>query len=130
VAAELDRIVEVWHAQGNPLVVDEAWAAHLPWHSDLPVSGVHAGADLTIHSVHKSGAGLLQASVRHINGDLADPDEIGQRMDLLATTSASPLVDAPLTAGAARWPCTARRCSMNRCGWLTNAGPRSRRSTG
>jgi arginine decarboxylase len=96
VAGEIDRIAEACHARGTPLVVDEAWAAHFPWHPGLPVSGVHAGADLTIHSVHKSGAGLLQASVLHINGDLVDPVEIGQRMDLLATTSASALVYASI----------------------------------
>lgn len=70
--------------------------AHLPWHPDLPVSGIRAGADLVLHSVHKSGAGLLQASVLHINGDLVDMDVVGQRMDLLATTSASTLVYASI----------------------------------
>jgi arginine/lysine/ornithine decarboxylase len=96
VAAELDRIAEVCHAHGKPLVVDEAWAAHFPWHRGLPISGVQAGADLVIHSVHKSGAGLLQASVLHINGDLVDAGEIGHRMDLLATTSASTPVYASI----------------------------------
>jgi arginine/lysine/ornithine decarboxylase len=87
VAADLHQIAAVCHERGIPLVVDEAWAAHFPWHPDLPVSGIQAGADLVIHSVHKSGAGLLQASVLHINGDLVDADEIGQRMDLVSTTS-------------------------------------------
>lgn len=96
VAGELERIATACHARGTPLVVDEAWAAHFPWHPGLPESGVRAGADLTIHSVHKSGAGLLQASVLHINGDLIDPTEIGQRMDLLTTTSASSLVYASI----------------------------------
>jgi arginine/lysine/ornithine decarboxylase len=99
VAGELDRIAAVCHERGKPLVVDEAWAAHFPWHCGLPVSGIQAGADLVIHSVHKSGTGLLQASVLLVNGDLVDADEIGQRMDLMATTSAS----TPIYASIDGW---------------------------
>ena len=62
VVGQLEAIAQACHEAGKPLVVDEAWAAHFPWHPGLPVSAVHAGADLTIHSVHKSGAGLLQAA--------------------------------------------------------------------
>jgi arginine/lysine/ornithine decarboxylase len=85
--AELPDIVTACHKRDVPLIVDEAWGAHLAWHKVFPPSGVRAGADLTGHSVHKTGGGLLQASVLHIDGDLVDPVEVAQRMDLLATTS-------------------------------------------
>lgn len=45
VAGELQQIAAVCHEHGTPLVVDEAWSAHFPWHPDLPVSGIEADAD-------------------------------------------------------------------------------------
>jgi lysine decarboxylase len=34
--SDLEAIAEVCHRRGKPLIVDEAWGAHLPFHDDLP----------------------------------------------------------------------------------------------
>ena len=41
--ADVRGLVEVAHSHGVPLVVDEAWGAHLPFHPDLPAHALAAG---------------------------------------------------------------------------------------
>src|SRR5947209_786191 len=90
--ADIAGTAEVLHARDLPLIVDEAWGAHLPFHPDLPAWGMDAGADLVVTSVHKMGGAIEQSSVFHLQGDLVNPDVLEQRMDLLGTTSSSGLV--------------------------------------
>jgi arginine decarboxylase len=90
--ADIEGVAEVCHAAGVPLIVDEAWGAHLPFHPDLPAWGMDAGADLVVTSVHKMGGAIEQSSVFHLQGDLVDPDVLKQREDLLGTTSSSALI--------------------------------------
>lgn len=79
-----------------PVIVDEAWGAHLPFHSDLPTWAMDAGADVCVTSVHKMGSGLEQGSVFHLQGDLVKPEVLKSREDLLGTTSPSVLLYAAL----------------------------------
>jgi arginine/lysine/ornithine decarboxylase len=94
--ADLAAIAEVCHGHGKPLIVDEAWGAHLPFHDRLPTWAMDAGADVCVTSVHKMGSGLEQSSVFHLQGDLVDPKVLKQREDLLGTTSPSVLIYAAL----------------------------------
>ncbi|MGH3640372.1 MAG: aminotransferase class I/II-fold pyridoxal phosphate-dependent enzyme, partial [Mycobacterium sp.] len=90
--ADLHGIADVCHARGKPLIVDEAWGAHLPFHDDLPTWAMDAGADVCVVSVHKMGAGFEQGSVFHLQGDLVDQDRLSACADLLMTTSPNVLV--------------------------------------
>lgn len=94
--ADLEAIAEVCHARGKPLLVDEAWGAHLPFHDDLPTWAMDAGADVCVVSVHKMGAGFEQGSVFHVQGDLVDQDQLSKCADLLMTTSPNVMVYAAL----------------------------------
>src|ERR671932_2924875 len=94
--ADLEGIREVCHARGKPLIVDEAWGAHLPFHEDLPTWAMDAGADVCVVSVHKMGACFEQGSVFHVQGDLVDPSHISACADLLMTTSPNVLVYAAM----------------------------------
>jgi arginine/lysine/ornithine decarboxylase len=94
--ADLASIAEVCHRAGKPLIVDEAWGAHLPFHPRLPAWAMDAGADVCVTSVHKMGSGLEQSSVFHLQGDLVDANVLKAREDLLGTTSPSVLVYAAL----------------------------------
>lgn len=94
--ADIAGVAQVCHEHGVPLIVDEAWGAHLPFHDELPTWGMDAGADVVVTSVHKMGAAVEQSSVFHLQGDLVDPVLLKQRVDLLGTTSASSLVYATL----------------------------------
>ncbi|MEV5749591.1 ornithine decarboxylase [Actinoallomurus sp. NPDC052308] len=95
-SGDLRAITEVCHRHGRPLIVDEAWGAHLPFHPDLPTWAMDAGADVCVTSVHKMGGGLEQSSVFHLQGDMVDPNVLSAREDLLGTTSPNVLVYAAL----------------------------------
>ncbi|MDQ2627649.1 MAG: ornithine decarboxylase [Actinomycetota bacterium] len=94
--ADLAAIAEICHQRGKPLIVDEAWGAHLPFHDDLPTWAMDAGADVCVVSVHKMGAGFEQGSVYHIQGDLIDRERLTACADLLMTTSPSVPIYAAL----------------------------------
>ncbi|CAM5243559.1 Ornithine decarboxylase OS=Streptomyces alboniger OX=132473 GN=CP975_33150 PE=3 SV=1 [Streptomyces alboniger] len=94
--SDLAAIARVCHEHGVPLVVDEAWGAHLPFHPDLPTWAMDAGADVCVTSVHKMGSGLEQGSVFHLQGDLIQAEVLKNREDLLGTTSPSVLLYAAL----------------------------------
>ncbi|MGW7257522.1 aminotransferase class I/II-fold pyridoxal phosphate-dependent enzyme [Streptomyces sp. NPDC054834] len=94
--ADLRAVAEVCHRRSRPLIVDEAWGAHLPFHPDLPSWAMDAGADVCVTSIHKMGSGLEQGSVFHLRGDLVPPELLKTRADLLGTTSPSVLIFAGL----------------------------------
>ncbi|MFJ6444288.1 aminotransferase class I/II-fold pyridoxal phosphate-dependent enzyme [Streptomyces sp. NPDC091649] len=93
-AADLRAIADICHRHARPLIVDEAWGAHLPFHPDLPSWAMDAGADVCVTSIHKMGSGLEQGSVFHLQGGLVDHDTLASRADLLGTTSPSVLLYA------------------------------------
>jgi arginine decarboxylase len=90
--ADVRGIARLCHRQGIPLLVDEAWGAHFPFHPDTPTAAVQAGADLAIQSLHKADGGLCQASMILVGGDLVDPVDLRLRLDLITTTSPSALL--------------------------------------
>ena len=94
--ADIEGIARVCHERGKPLIVDEAWGAHLPFHEDLPRWAMDAGADVCVVSVHKMGAGFEQGSVFHAQGDLVDRSRLKLCADLLMTTSPNVLLYAAM----------------------------------
>jgi arginine/lysine/ornithine decarboxylase len=94
--SDLQSIAQLCHQRGKPLIVDEAWGAHLPFHDDLPTWAMDAGADVCVVSIHKAGAGFEQGSVFHLQGDLVDPVRLQESEDLLSTTSPNVLLYAAM----------------------------------
>ncbi|MEV5433653.1 ornithine decarboxylase [Streptomyces sp. NPDC052701] len=94
--ADIGGVARVCHEFDVPVIVDEAWGAHLPFHPGLPAWGMDADADLVVTSVHKMGSAVEQSSVFHLQFDRISPEALKQREDLLGTTSASSLVYATL----------------------------------
>ena len=64
--ADVAGLAEVAHSHGVPLVVDEAWGAHLPFHHDLPAHALSLGADLVVSSTHKIVGSLTQSAMIHL----------------------------------------------------------------
>lgn len=85
--ADLAAITEVCHAHDTPLLVDEAWGAHLPFHPELPEWAMNVGADLCVTSIHKMGAAPEQSSVFHLQGDRIDSAALARCEGMLGTTS-------------------------------------------
>jgi arginine decarboxylase len=94
--ADIKAIAEICHDHDKPLIVDEAWGAHLPFCDELPTWAMDAGADVCVVSVHKMGAGFEQGSVFHVQGDRIDFPHLSACADLLMTTSPNVLLYAAI----------------------------------
>jgi arginine decarboxylase len=96
VSADLKAIVEIAHAHGIPVLVDEAHGVHIHFHEELPMSAMQAGADMAATSVHKLGGSLTQSSVLNVKNGLVNPDHVQSILSMLTTTSTSYLLLASL----------------------------------
>ncbi len=99
--ADIRSLVEVAHARGVPLVVDEAWGAHMAFHERLPLNALAAGADLVISSTHKIVGSLTQSAMLHLGrgaGELIGEDTVDRAVTLTESTSPSALLFASLDA--------------------------------
>ncbi|WP_019502835.1 aminotransferase class I/II-fold pyridoxal phosphate-dependent enzyme [Pseudanabaena sp. PCC 6802] len=92
VCGEIEELVAIAHDRSIPLLVDAAHGAHLHFHPDLPISAVAAGADLVVQSTHKVNAGLTQASMLHLRGNLVGGERVSQALQLVQSTSPSLLL--------------------------------------
>src|SRR5438046_5280144 len=64
--ADVRALAAVAHRHDVPLIVDEAWGAHLAFHEELPEHALAAGADLVISSTHKIVGSLTQSAMLHL----------------------------------------------------------------
>ncbi len=97
--ADLRGLAEAAHSHGVPLVVDEAWGAHLHFHPDLPEDALAAGADLVISSTHKIVGSLGQSAMLHLGGgELLDEHVVDRCVSLVESTSPSGLLSGSLDA--------------------------------
>ncbi len=101
--ADVAALAEVAHGRGLPLIVDEAWGAHLHFHPDLPQDALAAGADLVTSSTHKIVGSLTQAAMLHLgHGGRIDPAVVDRCVSLVETTSPSGLLTGSLDAARRR----------------------------
>jgi arginine decarboxylase len=98
--ADVPALAAAAHAAGVPLVVDQAWGAHLRFSKALPPDALAAGADAAVISVHKLLSGLSQASLVLARGERVDLDRLRTMVAMLRTTS--PLAPIYLSIDAAR----------------------------
>ena len=97
--ADVRGLARVAHDRGVPLVVDEAWGAHLRFSDELPESALECGADLVLSSVHKLFGSLTQSAILHLGREeFIDPDVIDRCVTLTESTSPSALLTASLDA--------------------------------
>ena len=95
ICSDLRSITEYAHARGMLVLADEAHGTHFSFGKNLPVSGMHAGADMASVSMHKSGGSLTQSSFL-VCGPAVNAGYMRQIINLTQTTSASYLLIASL----------------------------------
>ncbi len=88
VLSDIAALSQICHARGLPLLVDEAHGAHLGF-GPFPLGGVAAGADVVIHSLHKTLPSLTQTGLLHVNGRRVDPDEVERQLAKFQSSSPS-----------------------------------------
>lgn len=98
--ADVAALAEVAHAHGVPLVVDEAWGAHLHFSAALPTAALELGADLVLSSVHKIVGSITQSAILHLgeSDDRVDERVVDRAVTLVETTSPNALLTASLDA--------------------------------
>jgi arginine decarboxylase len=94
--SDVAGIAESAHRHGVPLLVDEAWGPHFPFHPDLPPHALSQGADMAVTGAHKLLSAFLQASMLHVRGDLVDHDRVEVVNRMLQSTSPSCLLRASI----------------------------------
>jgi lysine decarboxylase len=97
--AHVGELAEVAHSRGVPLIVDEAWGAHLYFHDSLPSGALRNGADVVLSSTHKHVGSLTQSAILHLGeGSLIDEEVLDRSVTLIESTSPNALLTASLDA--------------------------------
>lgn len=95
ICSNLPGIIKLAHEAGMKVLCDEAHGTHLYFGDDLPVAGIHAGADMAAVSMHKTGGSFTQSSFLLINASM-NPGYVRQIINLTQTTSGSYLLTSSL----------------------------------
>ncbi len=87
--ADVEKIAAAVHKYGIILIVDEAHGAHLGFDSALSDNSCRRGADLVIHSVHKTLPAPTQTALLHVNGFLVDRERLRRFLHIYQSSSPS-----------------------------------------
>lgn len=94
--SDIQQIAEIAHGHGVPLIVDEAHGAHLGLDETLPSGALMQGADIVIHSVHKTLPSVTQTALLHIQGSLIDRSRLQRFLRIYQSSSPSYLLMASI----------------------------------
>lgn len=92
VCSDVSALAGVCHKYGKILIVDAAHGAHFGFSDDLPPSAVAQGADIVVHSVHKTLPSPTQTALIHINGPLVKRERIRRKLRIYQSSSPSYLL--------------------------------------
>ncbi len=107
VVSDIRSIAEIAHKHNIPLIVDEAHGAHLPLIAREPIpsspdgylfppSALSCGADIVIHSLHKTLPSFTQTALLHVNSDLVDNSVLQRFLGIYQSSSPSYLLMASM----------------------------------
>ncbi|WP_242952214.1 aminotransferase class I/II-fold pyridoxal phosphate-dependent enzyme [Butyrivibrio sp. YAB3001] len=107
--SDLRGIAKICHEHGIPLIVDGAHGAHFgfkcknelanngdAFYKQLPESAIEQGADIVIHSLHKTLPSMTQTALLHIQGKLVDRDRVKRFLRIYQTSSPSYILMASI----------------------------------
>lgn len=89
ILSDISGIAAVVHERGKILVVDEAHGAHFGLSPYLPRGAIAGGADLVIHSLHKTLPAMTQTALLHVNGGRVDREKLRRYLSMLQSSSPS-----------------------------------------
>ncbi len=98
VCSDVRQIAEICHCYGVPLIVDQAHGAHFPFSEYFPEDAVSAGADVVIHSVHKTLPSMTQTALLHVQGKLVNRERIRKFLSIYQSSSPSYVLMASIDA--------------------------------
>lgn len=98
VVSDVEKIAGIVHRYHIPLIVDEAHGAHFGFHPYFPENANQRGADIVIHSVHKTLPSMTQTALLHMNGTLAERERVRMYLHMLQSSSPSYVLMASIDA--------------------------------
>ena len=102
VVSDIEAIAKVCKKYDVPLIVDEAHGCLWNFNDKLPTTSLKLGADIVVHSLHKTGGSMSQSSMLHIGKDSKiNVDDVERALMLLHTTSPSLMLLGSLDAARA-----------------------------
>ncbi len=102
VVSDIKTISAICKKYKAALIVDEAHGCLWNFNDTLPTSALHLGADAVVHSLHKTGGAMTQASMLHLGkNSIFEEEKIRHALKLLHTTSPSLLLLSSLDAARA-----------------------------
>jgi arginine decarboxylase len=96
VVSDIAGIVKLAHEKGIPVLVDEAHGAHLGFTKGFPSNSIKAGADIVIHSLHKTLPTLTQCALAHVGGNIVDINRLSKELSIFQTSSPSYILMASI----------------------------------
>ena len=87
--SDVEGIARACHKRNIPLIVDAAHGAHFGLGEGLPQSAVSAGADIVIHSLHKTLPSMTQTALIHVQGDIVDKTLLKRFLRIYQSSSPS-----------------------------------------
>lgn len=102
VVSDIASISKICKKHNVPLIVDEAHGCLWNFNDKLPTTSLKLGADIVVHSLHKTGGSMSQSSMLHISEDSAiSAEDVERALMLLHTTSPSLMLLGSLDAARA-----------------------------
>ena len=89
IISDIKAIADAVHKKNKILIVDEAHGAHLGLDKEMPEGAVAGGADLVIHSLHKTLPSMTQTALLHVQGERVDRKRLRRYLTMLQTSSPS-----------------------------------------
>lgn len=89
IISDIQAVADVVHRRDKILIVDEAHGAHLGLSDEMPKGAVAGGADLVIHSLHKTLPSMTQTALLHVQGERVDRKRLRKYLAMLQTSSPS-----------------------------------------
>lgn len=108
--ADVEQIARVVHEYGAILIVDGAHGAHLGIEGISRDNSCKLGADLVVHSLHKTLPSMTQTAVLHVNGERVDREVVRRFLSIYQSSSPSYVLMASMEQAI---------LSRNKCGGET-----------
>jgi arginine/lysine/ornithine decarboxylase len=93
--SDIAAIAQVCHSRDIALIVDEAHGAHAP-------HAVAAGADVVVHSLHKTLSAMTQTGMAHVRQEsLVEPEDVRLALNMLQSSSPNYVLMASIESALA-----------------------------
>lgn len=99
VVSDIKMIADIVHDHNCLLIVDEAHGAHFTFSKKFPTSALECGADIVIHSLHKTLPCFTQTALLHVNSDRVPLDNLKRFLGIYQTSSPSYLLMSSMVQG-------------------------------